>query len=58
MRTVGFSLIELTVVIVVLSILAAVFVPRTNTGAIVLSTQIEQFAADIRYVQSLAMTQG
>lgn len=54
----GFTLAELIVVILVLGILAAVFVPRSGNNAIVLSGQAEQFAADIRYAQSLAMTQG
>jgi MSHA pilin protein MshC len=58
LRSPGFTLIELIVVMVVLGVLAAVFIPRSNNPAIIVSTQAEQLAADIRYVQSLAMTQG
>ncbi len=47
---------ELITVLLVVAVTAALAVSRTNRDPIVLSTQAEQLAGDIRYVQSLAMT--
>lgn len=57
-RTSGFTLIELVVVLLVVAVLAAVFYPRSAHQPIDLGAQAQQLAGDIRYVQSLAMTQG
>lgn len=54
----GFSTVELVVVLVLISIMAAVFLPRSNTDSLIASTQAEQLAGDIRFAQSYAMTQG
>jgi MSHA pilin protein MshC len=54
----GFTLGELVTVLVVLGIISAVAVSRMNNDPVLLSTQAEQLASDIRYVQTLAMTQG
>ncbi len=58
-RADGFTLIELVAVIVIIAVMAALVVPRTPTQAsLTLNARAEQVAADIRYVQSLAMTGG
>lgn len=54
----GFSLVELVVVIVVLAVLAATFLPRTSDRVINVNAQADMIAGEVRYVQSLAMTQG
>jgi prepilin-type N-terminal cleavage/methylation domain-containing protein len=54
----GFALQELVVVMLIVGIISAIAVARTGNDPILLSTQTEQLAGDIRYVQTLAMTQG
>ncbi|MGH8751420.1 MAG: pilus assembly FimT family protein [Burkholderiales bacterium] len=54
----GYTRIELVVVLIILAILAASIVPRLANQPLTLAASAEQFAGDIRYVQSLAMTQG
>ncbi len=52
----GFTFVELVVALLVVAVIAALAVSKINRDPIVLSTQAEQLAGDIRYVQSLAMT--
>ncbi len=55
----GFTLVELIVIILLVGILAFTAIPRfLNKGAVDVSVQAEQLASDIRYTQSLSMTQG
>jgi prepilin-type N-terminal cleavage/methylation domain-containing protein len=54
----GFTLLELLVVVLVLAVIAVVAAPRISTDPALVSTQAAQLAGDIRYVQSLAMTQA
>jgi len=54
----GFTLRELIIVLVIVGIISAVALSRTGNDPVMLSTQVDQLAGDIRYVQALAMTQG
>jgi len=54
----GFTLRELIIVMVIVGIISAIALPRTINDPVMLSTQASQLAGDIRYVQTLAMTQG
>ena len=54
----GFTLRELMIVMVIVGIISAIALPRTINDPVMLSTQASQLAGDIRYVQTLAMTQG
>lgn len=42
----------------VVAIVSAIALSRAGNNPVLVSTQAEQLAADIRYVQTLAMTQG
>src|SRR2546428_356141 len=54
----GFTLRELLIVMVIVGIISAIALTRTGNDPVMLSTQVDQLAGDIRYVQALAMTQG
>jgi prepilin-type N-terminal cleavage/methylation domain-containing protein len=54
----GFTLRELLIVMVLVGIISAIAVSRMSNDPLVLATQAEQLASDIRYLQSLAMTQA
>jgi len=46
------------IVLVIVGIISAVALTRMGNDPVMLSTQVDQLAGDIRYVQALAMTQG
>ena len=54
----GFTLRELLIVMVLVGIISAIALPRMGNDPVLASTQTDQLAGDIRYVQALAMTQG
>ena len=54
----GITLIELVITIVVVSILAGIASTKINLPSITVNQQAEQFAADIRHAQSLAINWG
>ena len=58
-RQTGFSLIELIVVMVLVSILAVTVALRwRSTGEVTVTYQIDLLARDLRHVQGLAIVQG
>lgn len=54
----GFTLGELLMVLLLVSILAAIVAPRLSQNTLELSGQAEQVASDTRYAQTLSMTRG
>jgi len=54
----GFTLQEIIMVLVIVGIISAIALARMGNDPVMLSTQVDQLAGDIRYVQALAMTQG
>ena len=54
----GFTLVELVMVMILISLLAFTAITRWSATPFNLSAQTEQLVGDIRYVQTLSMTQG
>jgi MSHA pilin protein MshC len=58
-RARGFTLIELVAVIIIAAVLAVSFIPKgSNQASLTLTARAKQLASDIRYAQSLSMTNG
>jgi Tfp pilus assembly protein FimT len=57
-KNVGYTAVEIAVIIVVLSILCVLVVARWPGNRPKINSQARSLAGDIRYAQSLAMTQG
>jgi type II secretory pathway pseudopilin PulG len=57
-RTAGFTLIELVMIIVIVSVLGVVAVGRSQSTEITVSIEADHLARDIRHMQMLAMTWG
>ncbi|NND89238.1 MAG: prepilin-type N-terminal cleavage/methylation domain-containing protein [Granulosicoccus sp.] len=54
----GFTMIEMVMTLVIISILAAIAIPRFSSSDNALMAQAYRLARDLRHVQSMAMTQG
>ena len=58
MKHSGFTTIEVVMVLLIVGVLAASLLPRSTDKRLSIGASADQLAGDIRYVQSLAMTQG
>ena len=54
----GFTLVELIVLLLVIAVIAVIAAPKMSSDPVSVATEAEQLAGDIRYVQTLAMTQA
>jgi prepilin-type N-terminal cleavage/methylation domain-containing protein len=54
----GFTLQEMIAALLVLGVVSAIALSRMDNAPVLVSTQAEQLASDIRYAQTLAMTKA
>jgi prepilin-type N-terminal cleavage/methylation domain-containing protein len=54
----GFTITELVIVLLVFAIISAFAWPKGENDTLLVTSQAEQMAGDIRYVQSMSMSQG
>jgi prepilin-type N-terminal cleavage/methylation domain-containing protein len=54
----GFTLTEMVIVLLVLAVISAIVWPKQESDPLLVASQAEQLAGDIRYVQSISMSQG
>jgi len=57
-RTAGFTLTEIVVALLVLGVISAIVLPKMSNAPLLIVSEAEKVAGDIRFAQALSMTQG